>query len=548
MMKSFVFAASCATLATCDVLPVFFRGVDTSKGFLAGSNGVNVNPQSEWLNEKNVTHYRLIPGKFPKGMGYHFDGLATVMAFTFNNGVMSVTAKPFDTPAQDHWDQCLFEGSGTSHTGVRPCLKNPVVNLLPINGQLWLTIDQRFWGRIDPKTLATMPTATPDVAWLTLNAHPACDPNTGDCFVQHPCPSDKGLPLSAQICVSKLVTGNGTNLNLGTQLLANTTASTELLLQHSHSPCVTPNFVVSKLDSFMNKDKSQSHAGEAGLLKELHQKIDNQWVVMDRRTNVATLMDSDFAFVNNHAWNCFEDEHGDVVVDVVAATDEYLDSYFFDNLTKQLPEWERMFKPAQRCIVPTGTRKQEAITGLQLPAESIKCTGLMLPATADAERDEASEKKINIKNNNNSSTSSSSSSLLFDYPTFNPLYKMRSDYKWWYAIAPSDDHANAVWFTRIIKVDAQKRTIAAEWSAPNVYVTEADFIPRNDKASVGGDGSDEDDGVLVSVLYNATSDTSVFGIFDAKTLKKVDEYPMTQVIPFHAHGISCKGARCFSNP
>merc|ERR1711865_1137561 len=134
---------------------------------------------------------------------------------------------------------------------------------------------------------------------------------------------------------------------------------------------------------------------------------------------------------------------------------------------------------------------------------------------------------------------------LFDYPTFNPLYKMRSDYKWWYAIAPSDNHTSAVWFTRILKVDAQKRNVVAEWSAPNVYVTEADFIPRN---SVATGPADEDDGVLVSILYNATSDSSAFGIFDAKTMKKVDEYPMSQVIPFHAHGISCKGERCFSNP
>lgn len=38
-----------------------------------------------------------------------------------------------------------------------PCLTNPVVNLLPIEGQLWLTIDTRFWGRMDPHTLDTLP-------------------------------------------------------------------------------------------------------------------------------------------------------------------------------------------------------------------------------------------------------------------------------------------------------------------------------------------------------------------------------------------------------
>jgi len=32
-----------------------------------------------------LRHYRLVPGVFPEGMGYHFDGLATVMKFSFSD-------------------------------------------------------------------------------------------------------------------------------------------------------------------------------------------------------------------------------------------------------------------------------------------------------------------------------------------------------------------------------------------------------------------------------------------------------------------------------
>ena len=35
-----------------------------------------------WLGEHS--HYRLLPGYFPKGMTYHFDGLAVVAQFNFS--------------------------------------------------------------------------------------------------------------------------------------------------------------------------------------------------------------------------------------------------------------------------------------------------------------------------------------------------------------------------------------------------------------------------------------------------------------------------------
>ena len=48
-------------------------------------------------------------------------------------------------------------------------------------------------------------------------------------------------------------------------------------IQHSHSPCVTPNYVVSKLDSFgYHKDKDHAHRG---MLSLVHQVEDALWFV-----------------------------------------------------------------------------------------------------------------------------------------------------------------------------------------------------------------------------------------------------------------------------
>ena len=70
-----------------------------------------------------------------------------------------------------------------------------------------------------------------------------------------------------------------------------------------------------------------------------------------------------------------------------------------------------------------------------------------------------------------------------------------------------------------------------------MYLTEADFIPRQTGRPLAGHR--DDDGWLLTVGYNATSDQSSMLLFDARTLSMVDSYSLGFVVPFHAHGISC---------
>ena len=267
---------------------------------------------------------RLVPGSFPRKMPFHFDGLATVMTFEFSqDGTMRRRIKHYESNLQQHPDRCIFLGTGTGPwVGLEPCLTNPSVNMLPIDGQLWLTIDTAAWGRVNPDTLETIPGAKVDVPSLVLNAHPACDPNTGECFVQHPCSAPGAAPLSQDkpwskiACISKLVTTNGPQMT--TALFSNATMPKEKIIQHSHSPCITPNYVVSKLDAFGPRLKLE----DTGMLKELHQVEDSLWQVMDRRSNKSSILMANKKFVNNHFWNCIENENGAIVVDTVPATSE----------------------------------------------------------------------------------------------------------------------------------------------------------------------------------------------------------------------------------
>jgi carotenoid cleavage dioxygenase-like enzyme len=234
--------------------------------------------------------------------------------------------------------------------------------------------------------------------------------------------------------------------------------------------------------------------------------MDSTWLVMDRRTNATRVVAGNDSFVNNHFWNCFEDpSDGAIVVETVATTSAYLDMYFADVLAGDT-DWASRFQQPLRCRLPPSGDA------------GVRCKPLSPAFGASAP---------------------------FDYPTFNPLFKMRP-YRFFYAIGPSSAHAD--WFDRLIKVDVSDASggrVAASWSAPGVFLTEADFVPRANSTAQ----ADEDDGVLVSVLYNASTDRSSLAVFDATDLSLIGLAPLGGRVPFHAHGIVCRpGEQCFSNP
>lgn len=479
------------------------ESVPSQRQFL---NGVSIDElnQKSWpvfgeITDRlaGVVHYRLVPYEFPSGMRYHFDGLAAVLRFEFTDSSLAITAEPYQSRLQQHYDRCIFYGSGTGPTpGLLPCTRNPVVNLLPINDQLWLTIDTHDWGRVNKSTLATIH-SNADVPTLILNAHPACDRSTGECFVQHPCPlKNPDLPVTDQACFSTLRTSP---TRITTESRGRATMPHSKTIQHSHSPCITPHYVIAKLDSFQKFRDTDTT--DRGLLRQLRQAEASDWLVMNRDTNETTVLQSNFSFVNNHFWNCYEDPNGKIVVDTVAATKDYLHTYFNDSLYSPT-QWDAMFFSPHRCTIDPSR-----------PSDDIGCSPLF-----------------------------KDSDFVFDYPTFNPLFKMNPEYRWFYGISPASNKSQ--WFDTLFKADAQNRNVVRSWHEPGVFVTEGDFVPT---------GQDEDDGLLLSVIFNSTSDESSLAVFDARNLALLQTFPFGHgvVIPFHAHGIVCtpgNNNRCFSNP
>merc|ERR1711871_727339 len=103
----------------------FLRSMQTNASgtITAASSSDNAAADLSWL--EGFAHYRLLPGHFPNGMKYHFDGLATVLRMEFSNGEDGATApsvsyfaRPFESTAFDEYDnhKCLFFGTGTGPT------------------------------------------------------------------------------------------------------------------------------------------------------------------------------------------------------------------------------------------------------------------------------------------------------------------------------------------------------------------------------------------------------------------------------------------------
>jgi len=470
-----------------------FENVDQSYEILV--------PESVELPDyvKDLDHYRLLPGFFPEPIHYHFDGLATVMKFHVSSDGRKISyfAKKYASDAATNFKRCIFFGTGTGPTlGTHLCFTNPGVNLLPIDGQLWLTIDTANWGRVDMHTLETIQGVTVNISSLVLNAHPACDREKNICYVQHPCP-EKTSPVSKEICFSILKTSES---NLQTELIGRNRLSESKIIQHSHSPCVTENYVVSKVDAFEFRSIVKENSG---MLKYLRQQEDDQWFILDRNTMQTKVVRGNKAFINNHFWNCYEDTDDNIVVEAVAATDDYLDNYFASSLAAPTTNFSEIFYEPLRCKIDYKS------------GEPVFCDPLL---------------------------SENDNKMIFDYPTFNPHYKMRQDYKYFYGIAISDPNSTK-WFDRAVKVDVKQGKVVAEWSAPDVYLSELNFIPRSENAN-------EDDGTLVTLLYNNKEDASYIAFFSAKTMQPfLIEKLEAGVVPFHAHGIVCKsGIPCFTNP
>ena len=136
--KAQLLSSKASSRAAQPAVSYFLRSFD-------GSGSIPIFDEAVAARLEGVTNLRLLPGTFPEGMDYHFDGLAAGLCLTVANGSLTFRTTSFLSNAGRNYSACLFMGVGDSKPGPVPCFQNPAVNLLPIANQLWLTVDTSSW-------------------------------------------------------------------------------------------------------------------------------------------------------------------------------------------------------------------------------------------------------------------------------------------------------------------------------------------------------------------------------------------------------------------
>ncbi len=96
------------------------------------------------------------------------------------------------------------------------------------------------------------------------------------------------------------------------------------------------------------------------------------------------------------------------------------------------------------------------------------------------------------------------------------------------------------WLERIVKIDTATHSTLS-WSQPGCYPGEPVFVARPQAASSPEGEAEEDDGVLLSVVLDASAGTSFLLVLDAGDLSELARAQAPHHIPFGFHGQFARG-------
>ncbi|KAI9002965.1 carotenoid oxygenase [Hyaloraphidium curvatum] len=101
-----------------------------------------------------------------------------------------------------------------------------------------------------------------------------------------------------------------------------------------------------------------------------------------------------------------------------------------------------------------------------------------------------------------------------ELPRVNPEYAGKEGLTWVYALAEREDEdGRRLMFAGIKKLSLKEPHTATMWSEPGLYAGEPVFVPRPG-------ATDEDDGVLLTVAFDAARTSSALVVLDARTMRE----------------------------
>ncbi|CAG8578316.1 11807_t:CDS:2, partial [Racocetra persica] len=288
------------------------------------------------------------------------------------------------------------------------------------------------------------------------------------------------------------------------QLIGSVTAK----MSYVHSFGVTPRFIILVLFPYYPKSSGINFTWSDNIVDSFEFKSNEPtlfYVISREKKQHVAIYKSDPCFAFHHI-NAFEDDNDNLYLDIACyENSDILNDLELENLRKGLSKRLQMAE-VRRYVLQN--IKQESLKFAKLP-QATRMGSLQMVTSMIWSR----------------STTQDSSSL--------PIADYRLRYRYVYGIgvsAKAAGQANQIWDS-LIKCDLDAKEVVAMWRSEDCYPSEAVFVPHPDK------DSHEDDGVLLSIVFDGENNKSFLLVLEARTMNELVRADLPQVVPLSfGHG------------
>ncbi|RDW81378.1 carotenoid oxygenase family protein [Aspergillus mulundensis] len=372
------------------------------------------------------------------------------------------------------------------------------------------TYKQLHPSTLEPLGIASQKTLHPDLDGPLSASHAKSDPETGDIYNYNLSFSSFGIPTYRVFCVSAKTDE--------TTILATFTAAPAYL----HSFFLTNDYVIicvwnSHLSPAAFNRKPASYVGA---LKEFDHKIPAVWYVVDRYGQGLVAVYESPAFFCFHTINAWQktskvDDSSTTQTDIIAEC-------------VTLENTDILYQLYYEYLVSSSSaahRRSDALSNGHSGKAQSRIARFRLPAVPTPNEVEAKEEPKIAPPLNATLLSTNCGGLSPELPTLNPSYITRP-HRYTYAVI---DRGLSTFVDGLMKFDSVTSETKI-WSEHAQSPSEAIFV-------ADPEGTNEDDGVLLSVVLDGKTGMSYLLVLDARDLKEVGRAAVQGVVGFGFHGV-----------
>ena len=447
----------------------------------------------EWLSGSLL---RTGPGKWDLGdeqLNHWWEGLTLLQRFTFQQGRVAYRCRFLDSPAYRSqretgrvtWLSFATDPSAELLRGEKtefvPHPGNGNINITRIGDAVVTLGEVEMAMTFDPETLRA-------TGWLDQNPDKSADQHQGErahrMITSHP---QRDFDRKIQYNVHTLLSADPRYEIVATDYASGATSVVSSVPVQAGNPgyrhhfSLTENYVVA-MEYPLGVDMQAAAAGDkafAACFRWDGAAATKIFIISRADGTLVKTLETDGFFANHHA-NAYET--GDVIVMDVAAYDaaEHITDFYLDRRRRGAP---LSVAQLRRYTLPLGT-------GTDVTCEVLSSQQVELPT--------------------------------YDYGRLNGR-----PYRFVYAAGMRQDLPEVA-YNQIVKADVRSH-VSLTWFEDGCFPGEPIFVPAPD-------GTDEDDGVLLTLVLDTATHTSFLLVLHAKDLGEIARAQLDTFIPYGLHG------------